>query len=101
MWCTLMPFLLAAEACPVGSLFHLTLEGQTCNSIAASYGISLEALRDANPNVCGNLQIGTWLCIPPRAAGGSYRVPGDKGVRVQEAVTACLCVWLTLQPTKW
>ncbi|MGI5877284.1 MAG: LysM peptidoglycan-binding domain-containing protein, partial [Christensenellales bacterium] len=56
-------------ACPEGYTQHTVVAGDTFFALAQRYGVTVDALRAANPNVNPNaLLIGQTLCIPPAEA---------------------------------
>ena len=58
-------------ACPEGYRVHTVAAGDTYFALAQRYGVTVDAIRAANPNVNPNaLRIGQTLCIPPRCGNG-------------------------------
>ncbi len=57
-----------AGSCPHAT--HVVASGDTCWSLALSYGVTLQALRAANPGLmCEELTPGQQLCLPETAEG--------------------------------
>ena len=52
-------------ACPAGSMEYTIRAGDTFYNIARTFGVTVDSIIRANPNVNpNNLQIGQTLCIP-------------------------------------
>jgi membrane-bound lytic murein transglycosylase D len=56
---------------PVAARRHKVRPGETLNKIATRYGVSVEALRDANDLDSGRVRGGTWLTIPSTRGSSS------------------------------
>lgn len=92
---------MSISLCP-GGTFYVIQPGDTFNALAARFGISPQAIANANPGVDPrNLQVGQTICIPGRGpsacAGTTYTIQlGDTfyllaqrfGVTLQALVNA-------------
>jgi len=59
----------APVSCPAGAVGHCVQSGDSLLGIASKYGVSVDALRSANPSISGDLiRIGDVLALP---GGGS------------------------------
>jgi LysM repeat protein len=64
------PVIIASPTATATPVTHVVAEGETLLGIAIQYGVSVEALQAANPNVQARfLSIGTVLVIPPPEGG--------------------------------
>ena len=64
------PVIIASPTATATPVTHAVLEGESLLGIAIDYGVSLEALQAANPDVQAQfLSIGTVLIIPPPEGG--------------------------------
>jgi LysM repeat protein len=53
---------------PAGGKSYTVKSGDTCSEIAASHGVTLDALVKANPTMCDTLNVGDVVRIPAAAA---------------------------------
>lgn len=59
-------------SCGANAVGHCVQSGDSLLGIASKYGVSVDALRTANPSVTGDaIRIGELLSIPGQTAGGS------------------------------
>ncbi|MBE3599505.1 MAG: LysM peptidoglycan-binding domain-containing protein [Limnochordaceae bacterium] len=67
-----------APACPPGSQVYTVRPGDTMFTIAQRFGVSLDALIAANPQIPNPAQIfaGDVLCIPPSSISGAAAPSG-------------------------
>jgi LysM repeat protein len=66
------PVIIASPTPTATPVTHVVVEGESLLSIALDYGVSLEALQAANPNVQVRfLSIGATLVIPPPEGGAA------------------------------
>ena len=65
--------------CP--GIMHTVRKGDTLYRISRMYGVSLEQVMDANPDVnVYNLPVGSMICVPMAAAAGEMPGPGNSYV---------------------
>lgn len=62
-------------------IMHTVRKGDTLYRISRMYGVSLEQVMDANPDVnVYNLPLGSMICVPMAAAAGEMPGPGNSYV---------------------
>jgi LysM repeat protein len=76
------------KAAPAAAKTHLVLKGETFSKISKAYGVTIDALIDANPNVePSRVQAGQKIKIPePVANGSTSTAPHARGAKGADSV---------------
>lgn len=82
----------APVSCPVGAVGHCVQSGDSLLGIASKYGVSVDAIRSANPSISGDLiRIGDVVALPGGGgstvtSGGGSTVTGGSGTTVDQVL---------------